>query len=81
MVSRICFATARSSLLSARNSLNVSFSIASSSRREVLAGLILCGVGLLGRLGITGSVLRSGLMYLQVSPPSAMVFMTKSQGS
>src|SRR3981189_1483005 len=81
IVSRTYFAIARSSLYIESKSLKVSFSSAFKVRREVLDGLTSCGFGFAGRFGTIGLVLRSRSIYFQVSPLSAIVFTTNSQGS
>ena len=73
--------TIRSSLYIASRSFNVSFSTASRVRIELLARLTFYSIGISGRIGIVGSTSRSGSMYFQVSPPSAIVFITNSHGS
>src|SRR5450432_1242414 len=80
-MSRTCFETASSSLYIESRILKDSFSAWSSSKRVVFVGLTSLGVGRTGRIGTAGSNRRSGFMYCQVSPPSAMVLTTKSQGS
>src|SRR5271155_1631554 len=80
-VSRTCFTVARSSRYSVNKTLYMSSSVVVNEVVDDLAGLTSFAVGFSGRLGIAGSFSRSGLMYFQTSPPSAIDLTTKIQES